>query len=110
MSDIDLTQAVEAAARDRAERQNGPDSWESLDGYAKYMWREGVYREVRAAIDKSRKLRCRQLNCGGTVEAKDSRLAATSHGEFLASVEEPILTGSRFDQASNNGRRCREGV
>jgi len=50
MSDIDLTEAVEAAARDRAERQNGPGWWATADGYVKHVWREGVYQEVTAAL------------------------------------------------------------
>jgi len=49
MSDIDLAEAVEAAARDRAERQNGRGSWATADGYVRYAWLEGVYREVNAA-------------------------------------------------------------
>jgi hypothetical protein len=46
---LDLTAAVEAAARATAERQNGPGSWDGLDGYAKYMWRDGVLATVTAA-------------------------------------------------------------
>lgn len=46
---LDLTTTVEAAARAAAERQNGPGSWDGLDGYAKYMWRDGVLATVTAA-------------------------------------------------------------
>ena len=46
MSALDLTAAVEAAACAAAERQNGRGAWSTLDGYARYMWREGVHRAV----------------------------------------------------------------
>ena len=49
MSALDLTEAVEAAARMMSERQNGPGSWDGLDGYARYMWSDGVLPVIAAA-------------------------------------------------------------